>query len=187
MLEIKYLPVEKLVLNETNPRKITDVEFEKLKKSVREDPLFFEARPVLIDENFKIFAGNMRYRAAVAEGKTEVPTIQLNGLPEEKKIDYMLKDNRQNGIWDYDILSGIEDRILLNAGFTEIDLDRNNFDLSNYQDEKFNIDHQFGEGGSIIVRIGEYQKEISPEDYGKIKTKIESSGGIDNFINALAD
>ena len=46
-----------------NPRKISEEEFKKLKRSIYESREFLVARPFIVDEEWNILGGNMRYRA----------------------------------------------------------------------------------------------------------------------------
>ena len=50
-------------------------------------------------------AGNQRYKAAKAIGMTEVPTILLEGLTEQREKEIIIRDNVENGDWDMDILA----------------------------------------------------------------------------------
>ncbi len=104
---IKYIPVDQLKTLENNPRQITDKRFEKLKKSLKDDPDYFTNRPCLVDDStgeLVIIAGNMRYRAACDLSYKEVPCI-VNTLTEEQRRRWIIKDNIEYGDFDSDILS----------------------------------------------------------------------------------
>lgn len=104
----KYVPVSELTLLENNPRTISKEAFEKLKKSVGDFSDYFEGRPCLaneVDGKKTIFAGNQRFRAAVALGWTEVPCVIYKDLPPEEQQRLTVKDNIQLGDWDFDILA----------------------------------------------------------------------------------
>ncbi len=105
--EIKYIPVDQLKTLDNNPRQIKDKRFDKLKKSLKDDPDYFTNRPCLVDDStgeLIIIAGNMRYRAACDLNYKEVPCI-VNTLKEEKRKRWIIKDNIEYGDWDTDILS----------------------------------------------------------------------------------
>jgi len=105
--EIKYINVVDLRLLHRNPRAIKGDRFEKLKKSLRDNPEYFEARPCLVNtasgENV-VYAGNQRLRAAMDNGLTQVPCILENLTPEQEK-ERTIRDNVELGEWDFDILA----------------------------------------------------------------------------------
>lgn len=78
MKEIVYREVDKLVLLEGNPRKISDEQLEKLKDSIDKNPDYFECRPVILSDRtgeLVVIAGNQRVRAAISLGLAAVPSI----------------------------------------------------------------------------------------------------------------
>ena len=48
--------IDKIILNEINPRQISRKEFEQLKKSLQDFPEMRELREIVIDENNKVLA-----------------------------------------------------------------------------------------------------------------------------------
>lgn len=90
---------------EHNPRQINKKDFEKLKKSLSEDPEFLQAREIVVDENNVILGGHQRARALKALGYDEIEVKQVKGWSEEKKRRFVIKDNIQNGDWDIDELA----------------------------------------------------------------------------------
>ena len=92
-----------------NPRIIKDEKFQKLKKSLQEDPEMLELRELLVfrwEDKFVIIGGNMRYRAALDLGIDELPCkIIPPDTPISKLKAYTLKDNIAYGEYDWDMLS----------------------------------------------------------------------------------
>ncbi len=126
-MNITYLPIKQLTPLESNPRKITGVQFDKLKKSLKKDPKFFECRPCLVniepDGTKRIYAGNQRYQAAKKLGFKEIPCYVDDNLDEKIIHERILKDNVHYGSFDYDILYAtyeIDD--LIDSGLTPEDL-----------------------------------------------------------------
>lgn len=95
-------------LNESNPRTITEAKLKKLIKSINELPQMMEVRPIVVDQDGVVLGGNMRYRALLEMGKTEVPDgwiKEISELTEEQKKEFVIKDNVGFGEWDWDILA----------------------------------------------------------------------------------
>jgi hypothetical protein len=91
--------------NPNNPRIIKDVKFKQLVKSIQDFPQMLELRPIVIDENNIVLGGNMRLKACIEAGLTEVPVKQAKDLTEEQKKEFMVKDNVGFGEWDWDLLA----------------------------------------------------------------------------------
>lgn len=88
--QIEYRPLSELKKLENNPRIIKKKDFERLKQSVKNNPDYFEARPLILSDRtgeLVIIAGNQRYEAAKALGMEEVPTVLLKGLDQERERD----------------------------------------------------------------------------------------------------
>ena len=112
LTELKKLP--------NNPRIIRDKQFRTLCDSIRDNPEYFEARPVILSNRtgeLVIIAGNQRYEAAKALKLKEVPTYLIEGLTEAKEREIIIRDNISNGEFDLDILAnGWDDLPLLDWG-----------------------------------------------------------------------
>jgi len=91
--------------NEHNPRTIDDGSFKKLVLSLLEFPEMMHLRPIVVDEDYIILGGNMRHRAAIEAGWTQIPVIVATGLTEEQKREFVIKDNVSGGEWDYEVLA----------------------------------------------------------------------------------
>ena len=98
-------PIEKLQLNEQNPRKIDKEDLQKLQDSIQDFPKMLEVRPIVVDENGIILGGNMRYRACQALGMVEVPVTVVSGLSEDAKREFIVRDNINNGDWDWEMFA----------------------------------------------------------------------------------
>lgn len=91
--------------NPNNPRIIKDNKFKQLVKSIQDFPQMLELRPIVIDENNMVLGGNMRLKACIEAGLTDVPVIHANNLTEEKKKEFIIKDNVQFGSHDWSELA----------------------------------------------------------------------------------
>ncbi len=103
-----YRKLSELRKLENNPRTISAKDFEILKKSIADNPDYFEARPILLSDRtgeLVIIAGNQRYDAAKALGLDEVPTYLIPNLTEEREREIVIRDNVNNGEWDLEKLA----------------------------------------------------------------------------------
>jgi ParB-like chromosome segregation protein Spo0J len=91
--------------NPNNPRLIKDHKFKQLVKSIQDFPQMLELRPIVIDENNMVLGGNMRLKACLEAGLTDVPVIHANNLTEAQKKEFIIKDNISFGEHDFDILA----------------------------------------------------------------------------------
>jgi DNA modification methylase len=99
--------------NTNNPRFIKDDKFRKLVKSIKEFPEMLELRPIVVDSDMIVLGGNMRLKACIEAGLTEVPILVADQLTEEQKKEFIVKDNVGFGEWDWDILANEWDTDLL--------------------------------------------------------------------------
>ena len=106
--------IDKLQLWDKNPRTIKDKRFKALCKSLTDDPSFMELRPILATKEGRIYAGNMRYRAAKELGWTEVPAI-LTDIDDKLANERAIKDNNEFGEWNNDELSTLLDEMEKNG------------------------------------------------------------------------
>ena len=116
---MEYRKLSTLKKLEGNPRIIRDKQFKNLVASIRDNPKFFEARPLILSDrtgDLVIIAGNQRYEAAKAAGLKEAPTYLMQGLTEEKEREITIRDNTQQGEWDMGLLSTWDDLPLIDWG-----------------------------------------------------------------------
>lgn len=102
-MEIVYRKLDELIPNPKNPRKAPDGAIKKLAESIKANPKFFEARPILLSDRLgylMIIGGERRSEAARLLGMTEVPSILIPGLSEEQEDEIMIRDNTHSGVWD---------------------------------------------------------------------------------------
>lgn len=65
-METEKIKLSQININARNPRKISDIQFERLVKSLLIFPEMLTLRPIAIDETYTALGGNMRYRALTA-------------------------------------------------------------------------------------------------------------------------
>ena len=119
-----------------NPRLIKDAKFEKLKKSIEDNPEMLGMREVLVyphGSKFVIIGGNMRFQACKDLGFTEVPCKVLDkDTTAEQLRAITIKDNVGFGEHDWELLANEWDSVELEEWGMEVP----NFEdtLSNLED-----------------------------------------------------
>ena len=106
--KVEYRDITTLEKWADNPRTISKKELDSLKASIKEDPDYFEGRPILLSDRtgkLVIIAGNQRYEAAKALGLKEVPTVLYHCKTEEEEVRRAMRDNHNNGEWDIDMIA----------------------------------------------------------------------------------
>lgn len=115
-MQSKSLSISKLKSNTgqidglpANPRVIRDEKFQKLVKSIQDDPEMLELRELIVvpsGKTFVVIAGNMRLRAMESLGYKEAPCKVLDAdTPVEKLKAYTIKDNVGFGEHDWEQLA----------------------------------------------------------------------------------
>ncbi len=100
-----------------NPRFIKSDRFDKLKKSIEENPEMLELREIIAYDNtgeLVVICGNMRLRACKELGIKEVMVKILPQSTDVNKLKaYTIKDNVEFGANDFDLLANEWDTIEL--------------------------------------------------------------------------
>ena len=100
--------LNEIIPNPSNPRHIAPEALEKLKKSIKEFPKMMKLRPIIVDSNNVILAGNMRYKALLELGYKQVPdeyVRKADELTEDEKRRFIIADNVGFGQWDFEVLA----------------------------------------------------------------------------------
>lgn len=177
----RYIPVSDLTPLPGNPRLIKDKRFEILKASIEKNPDFFEDRPCLINDaggKLVIYAGNLRYKAALALGLKSVP-CKVRTLTKEVQDELTVRDNVELGEFDWNILAnewdterlidwGMDLKIVADEDFTEEDIAEN---IDRRVVVKIECEVQ-----NISKGVIENLKKINNDVYGKISFKPKNIG-----------
>lgn len=129
-----------------NPRQWTQLDVEKLAKSIEQTPELLEMRPIIAvpkDERFVIVGGNLRFSALKLLDYKEVDCYILEDAEISKIKEIAIKDNGSFGDWDFDELANNWDNLPLNDwGVEKLSFDEDNVlpeDLEFNQEKK----HEF--------------------------------------------
>lgn len=101
----QQVKISKVKGNPNNPRIIKNDKFKKLVKSIQDFPEMLKLRPIVVDEDMMVLGGNMRLKASKEAGLKEVWIEIAEGLTEEQKKEFIVKDNVGFGDWDWDMLA----------------------------------------------------------------------------------
>lgn len=104
--EIITRKVSELLLLPGNPRRISEEDMERLMFSIRSHG-FWKHRPIAISTRTGaeiVICGNQRLKAAKKLGLKSVPVIIYDNLDEQEENDIILRDNINNGEWDFEAL-----------------------------------------------------------------------------------
>ncbi len=147
-----------------NPRLIRDEKFDKLKKSLEDDPEMMQLREVIAYDNngeLVVICGNMRLRALKDLGVKEVPVKVLpTDTPIEKLKAYTIKDNVPFGEHDWSDLANEWDAELL----ADWGVDVPTFD--DYSDKNKEIDtNDFAD--EMIIKL-----KYNEDDYAKVREQL---------------
>lgn len=121
---IEYRKLTDLKGLDNNPRKITKANFEKLVDSIKING-FWEHRPIALSDRtgeLVVLGGHQRLKAAKKLKLKEVPTIIYSGLTEEQEKEIILRDNVNNGEWDFSIFE-------TDSFFKDVDFDFMGIDI----------------------------------------------------------
>lgn len=112
--------LEDLRRPELNVRMHTEKQLTEFRRSVK---MFGQIRPIVIDEENVILAGNGLFETLLSMGWTEADCYIVQGLSEAKKKKLMLADNKIYGL-------GVDDLEALDVILAELkdDLDISGFD-----------------------------------------------------------
>jgi hypothetical protein len=109
----QQVKISKVKGNPSNPRIIKNDKFKKLVKSIQEFPEMLKLRPIVVDEDMMVLGGNMRLKASKDAGLKEVWIEVAEGLTEEQKKEFIVKDNVGFGEWEWDMLGNEWDSVQL--------------------------------------------------------------------------
>ena len=176
--EITYRKVADLHPLPNNPRKIKKEEMERLVDSITING-FWEHRPLALTERegrLIVLCGNQRLKAARKLKINELPTILYRDLSKDEENELILRDNKENGEWDFDALK-------IDDAFKDVDFDFIGIEFPKEKvsqlKEAEDISSQENETeGSNVENNSEEEKEkridLYLDDINKLKKKIKN-------------
>ena len=159
----QQVKISKVKGNPSNPRIIKNDKFKKLVKSIQEFPEMLKLRPIVVDEDMMVLGGNMRLKASKEAGLKDVWIDIAEGLTEEQKKEFIVKDNVGFGEWEWDMLANEWDSVQLAEW--GLDVWQNEDDVEDIEEV---ID--FNEDVNFIIKC-ENLKELE-----ELKAKLKLTG-----------
>jgi len=138
-IQTVYVPIDKLIKADYNPRKWDEKALSDLKQSIKRfgivDPAIVNIAP---KRKNIVIGGHMRIEAAKALGIKEMPVVYVN-LPDlEKEKELNLRLNKNQGEFDFSLLANFAEDFLADVGFDSEDLDEI-FDWEDDSPEVFDL------------------------------------------------
>ena len=173
--------IDKLKMNTENPREISASKLKQLKDSIKKFPEMLKIRPIVVDTDFNIIGGNMRYKALLELGYDEVEVIVFDN--KDKQYEFLIKDNLSYGDWSwvniaedykFDELSewGIEPPVWYkNLTETKQEVDYENMEGGSNKKEKptsntkaVYLFYKMDDKLEILKLINDYDKNLTKEE-----------------------
>lgn len=140
-MNILKLPIAELVFPERNMRIHTENQIQEFIRSIK---MFGQIRPVVVDENNVILAGNGLVQALTKAGITEADVYKIEDLTANQKKKLMIADNKIFSL-------GIENLDTLNAFLEELHGD---LDIPGFDEEILKT--MVADGDEVTQKIAEY-------------------------------
>lgn len=154
------MKLKDLVRPERNIRIHTEKQLEEFERSVR---MFGQIRPIVVDENNVILAGNGLYETLLRMNKEDALVYKYEDLTEAQKKKLMIADNKIFSL-------GIENLDTLNEFLEELDGD---LDIPGFDEDI--LKQMVADADEITEKISEYGT-LDEEEVRKIKEANEKRG-----------
>jgi hypothetical protein len=165
--KIEYVGINKVKPNENNPRVIKDGKYKALVKSIQELPDMLEMRPIIVNADYVILGGNMRWKACKEAGLKEVPII-IARWSEEQQKEFTIKDNLSFGEWDWEMIANEWDSTQLEAWGMDIWKQADDINLDDFFEEEAK---EKAEAGTKITL------DYTEEEYNQVVEAFAKIGG----------
>jgi hypothetical protein len=170
--------------NPNNPRLIKDDKFNKLVQSIKDFPEMMEKRPIVCvtDVDGKIYplGGNMRYKALKELNYKEIPdtwVTMADDWTEEKRREFVIKDNVGFGEWDWEQLGNEWDAEELGAWGLDLPVDEKLKKMNDGETLEFEQSVQLIPPKEYVLIMAEPNSEDWEEIKQALKLKMVRRGG----------
>lgn len=156
-MEIITMKLADLVKPEKNVRIHTEQQLKEFRRSVK---MFGQIRPIVVDENNIILAGNGLYDTLIAMGKETADVYRYDNLTENQKKKLMIADNKIFSL-------GIENLETLNSFLEDLQRD---LDIPGFDEEI--LKQMVSDAEDITDKLSEYGT-LDDEEIQSIKGNAE--------------
>lgn len=156
-MEIITMKLADLVKPEKNVRIHTEQQLKEFQRSVK---MFGQIRPIVVDENNVILAGNGLYDTLLAMGKETADVYKYDNLTENQKKKLMIADNKIFSL-------GIENLDTLNSFLEDLQSD---LDIPGFDEEI--LKQMVSEAEDVTEKLSEYGT-LDDEEIQSIKESGE--------------
>lgn len=156
-MEITKMKLSELIRPEKNVRIHTEQQLREFRRSVT---MFGQIRPIVIDENNVILAGNGLYETLIAMGRDTADVYRYDNLTENQKKKLMIADNKIFSL-------GIENLETLNCFLEDLQGD---LDIPGFDEEI--LKQMVSEAEDITEKLSEYGT-LDDEEIHSIRENAE--------------
>lgn len=156
-MNVQRMPLSSLKRPERNVRMHTEKQLREFERSVT---MFGQIRPIVVDEDCVILAGNGLYETLSRMGWEEADVLQMAGLTENQKKKLMLADNKIYGL-------GVDDLDSFEAFLVELGDD---LDVPGYDEEL--LKSMVADAAEVTETLQEYGT-LDEDEIEEIRTAHE--------------
>lgn len=142
---------------ERNVRMHTEKQLKEFERSVT---MFGQIRPIVVDDERTILAGNGLYETLLRMGWTEADVLQMQGLSDSQKKKLMLADNKIYGL-------GVDDLDSFDAILNEL---QDDLDIPGFDEEL--LKSMVSQASEVTEKLQEYGT-LDDEEIGEIRVARE--------------
>ena len=156
-MNVVKMPLSILKRPERNVRMHTEKQLKEFERSVT---MFGQIRPIVVDDERTILAGNGLYETLLRMGWTEADVLQMQGLSDSQKKKLMLADNKIYGL-------GVDDLDSFDAILNELQGD---LDIPGFDEEL--LKSMVSQASEVTEKLQEYGT-LDDEEIGEIRVARE--------------
>jgi len=148
---MELINIKEVKENPDNPRSIQKHKFNKLVNSIKEFPEMLKLRPIVVDDDNMVLGGNMRLKASIEAGLTEVWIAKASDLTPEQQKEFIIKDNSSFGDWDWDVLANEWDTEKINDWGVDLPILNEKLQVEKYAQPEIEITEEILEEHNYLV------------------------------------
>lgn len=156
-MNVVKMPLSTLKRPERNVRMHTEKQLKEFERSVT---MFGQIRPIVVDDERTILAGNGLYETLLRMGWTEADVLQMQSLSDSQKKKLMLADNKIYGL-------GVDDLDSFDAILNEL---QDDLDIPGFDEEL--LKSMVSQASEVTEKLQEYGT-LDDEEIGEIRVARE--------------